>query len=283
VSARPSAVRERATARPGRVSAAARGRWVQEVMALARRWWIELLRERLNLVLSIAQPAFWLVFFGAGVERAIDAEVVGTDDYVGFMLAGIITFTIVGNGVSGAMPLLWDKETGYLDRLMSMPIARSTVIVSRFVFQVAQQSAQILLVVLVALVLGVRIAAGPLGLLVILVAAALLTMSVTAAFSALAYAVPQHGTFFAITGFVTLPLLFMSNAFVPLHAMPGWMAVVARLNPLTYAIEAMRTLVLRGWAASILWSLVVLALAAAVCLAAGVQQFRRQTGERVQG
>jgi ABC-2 type transport system permease protein len=252
-------------------------------MALARRWWIELLRERLNLVLSVAQPAIWLVFFGAGVERAIDARVIGTDDYVGFMLAGIITFTVVGNGVSGAMPLLWDKETGYLDRLMSMPIARSTVIVSRFVFQVAQQSAQILLVVLVALLLGVRIAAGPLGLLVILVAAALLTMSVTAAFSALAYAVPQHGTFFAIAGFVTLPLLFMSNAFVPLHAMPGWMAVVARLNPLTYAIEAMRTLVIRGWAAGVAWSLAVLAFAAAVCLAAGVQQFRRQTGERVQG
>jgi ABC-2 type transport system permease protein len=282
VTSPPTVVEERAAGRPGRASAA-RGHWAQEVMALARRWWIELLRERLNLVLSIAQPAIWLVFFGAGVERAIDAEVIGTDDYVGFMLAGIITFTIVGNGVSGAMPLLWDKETGYLDRLMSMPIARSTVIVSRFVFQVAQQSAQILLVVLVALLLGVRIAAGPLGLLVILVAAALLTMSVTAAFSALAYAVPQHGTFFAVAGFVTLPLLFMSNAFVPLDAMPGWMAVVARLNPLTYAIEAMRTLVIRGWTASIVWSLAVLALAAALCLAAGVQQFRRQTGERVQG
>jgi ABC-2 type transport system permease protein len=282
VTSRP-AVQERAAGHARRASAEARGRWAQEVMALARRWWIELLRERLNLVLSVAQPAIWLVFFGAGVERAIDAQVIGTDDYVGFMLAGIIAFTIVGNGVSGAMPLLWDKETGYLDRLMSMPIARSTVIVSRFVFQVAQQSAQILLVVLVALLLGVRIAAGPLGLLVILVAAALLTMSVTAAFSALAYAVPQHGTFFAIAGFVTLPLLFMSNAFVPLHAMPTWMAVVARLNPLTYAIEAMRTLVVRGWAASIAWSLAVLALAAAVCLAAGVQQFRRQTGERVQG
>ena len=284
MSSPPSAVQERADARQrGRASAEARGRWAQEVMALARRWWIELLRERLNLVLSIAQPAIWLVFFGAGVERAIDAEVIGTDDYVGFMLAGIVTFTIVGNGISGAMPLLWDKETGYLDRLMSMPIARSTVIVSRFVFQVAQQSAQILLVVLVALLLGVRIAAGPLGLLVILVAAALLTMSVTAAFSALAYAVPQHGTFFAVAGFVTLPLLFMSNAFVPLDAMPGWMAVIARLNPLTYAIEAMRTLVIRGWTASIVWSLAVLALAAALCLAAGVQQFRRQTGERVQG
>jgi len=277
----PAVLRQRAA--DGRAGAKARGQWAQEVLALARRWWIELLRERLNLVLSVAQPAIWLVFFGAGVERAMDAEVIGTADYMGFMLAGIITFTIVGNGVSGAMPLLWDKETGYLDRLMSMPIARSSVIVSRFVFQVAQQSAQILLVVLVALLLGVRIATGPLGLLVILVAAALLTMSVTAAFSALAYAVPQHGTFFAIAGFVSLPLLFMSNAFVPLDAMPGWMAAVARLNPLTYAIEAMRTLVIDGWTSSIVWSLAVLALAAALCLAAGVQQFRKQTGERVQG
>ncbi|CAN5680793.1 ABC transporter permease [soil metagenome] len=261
----------------------ARLHWIQEVSALARRWWIELLRERLNLVFSIAQPAIWLVFFGAGVERAIDTRVIGTDDYISFMLAGIIAFTIVGNGVSAAMPLLWDKETGYLDRLMSMPIARSSVIVSRFVFQVAQQSVQILLVVAVALVLGVRIESGPLGLVVILFAAALLTMSVTAAFSALAYAVPQHGTFFAVVGFISLPLLFMSNAFVPLDAMPGWMSVVARINPLTYAIEAMRILVIEGWSGRVLSSLGVLTIAAAVCLAVGTREFRRQTGDRVRG
>ena len=261
----------------------ARSRWTQEVLALVRRWWIELLRERLNLVFSIAQPAIWLVFFGAGVERAIDTRVIGTDDYISFMLAGIIAFTIVGNGVSGAMPLLWDKETGYLDRLMSMPIARSSVIVSRFVFQVAQQSIQIMLVVGVALVLGVRIESGPLGFVVILLAASLLTMSVTSAFSALAYAVPQHGTFFAVVGFISLPLLFMSNAFVPLDAMPGWMRVVARINPLTYAIEAMRILVIEGWSTRVLSSLGILTIAAGICLAVGTREFRRQTGDRVRG
>ena len=75
------------------------------------------------------------MFFGNGVGRSVDKQVIGTDDYIGFMLPGIIAFTVVGNGVSGAMPLLWDKEQGYLDKLMSMPIARSSVIVSRFVFQ----------------------------------------------------------------------------------------------------------------------------------------------------
>jgi ABC-2 type transport system permease protein len=283
VTAEHVVVEERALAERGQARKEARRHRAQEVLALARRWWIELLRERLNLMFSIAQPAIWLVFFGAGVERAIDPEVIGTDDYTSFMLAGIITFTIVGNGVSGAMPLLWDKETGYLDRLMSMPIARSSVIVSRFVFQVAQQSVQILLVVMVAIVLGVRIESGPLGLGVILLAAALLTMSVTAAFSALAYAVPQHGTFFAVVGFISLPLLFMSSAFVPLDAMPAWMEIVARVNPLTYAIEAIRTLVIDGWESRVASSLVVLTLAAGICLAIGTQQFRRQTGERVRG
>jgi ABC-2 type transport system permease protein len=255
--------------------------WAQEVLALTRRWYIMLIRERLNLVFSIAQPAIWLVFFGTAVGRSVDKQVIGTDDYIGFMLPGIIAFTVVGNGVSGAMPLLWDKEQGYLDKLMSMPIARSSVIVSRFVFQVGLGSAQTLLVLIVALAMGVDFATGPGGVLVILLAAALLTMALTSVFIALAYYVPGHGTFFAITGFVTLPLLFLSNAFVPLDAMPRWMEVVARANPLTYAIEAMRILVIEGWEAQIAVSLAVLAVAAGACLAIGTQQFRQQTGERV--
>jgi ABC-2 type transport system permease protein len=258
-----------------------RGQWVQEVMALTRRWYIMLIRERLNLVFSIAQPALWLLFFGSGVDRAIDEGVIGTSDYIAFVLPGIIAFTVVGNGVSGAMPLLWDKEQGYLDKLMSMPIARSSVIVSRFVFQLGLGSAQTLLVIAVALAMGVDIATGAGGVLVILVAAGLLTMGLTAIFVGLAYFVPGHGTFFAVTGFVTLPLLFMSNAFVPTDAMPAWMEFVARVNPLTYSIEAMRIMVIEGWELDAAIALGVLAAASAACLAIAAQQFGRQTGERI--
>ena len=79
----------------------------------------------------------------------------------------------------------------------------------------------------------------------------------------------------------TLPLLFMSNAFVPLKAMPGWMEVTARLNPLTYAISSMRTLVLDGWDASLASQFGVLAIVASCFLAIGTIEFRRLTGERV--
>jgi ABC-2 type transport system permease protein len=164
---------------------------------------------------------------------------------------------------------------------MSMPIARSSLIVSRFVFQVGLNSVQAVIILAVAAVMGVHIASGPLGVVVILVASGLLTMAFTAVFLALAYAVPGHGTFFAITGFATMPLLFVSNAFVPLSAMAPWMEFTARLNPLTYAIDAMRTLILTGWDGDLVRSLLVLAAVASVCLLISARQFNVQTGERV--
>lgn len=255
--------------------------YVQEVAALARRWWIELRRDRLNLIFNLVQPAVWMVFFGIGVGRTVNKSIIGTDDYIGFMLPGIIAFTIVGNGVASAMPLMWDKETGYLDKLMSMPIARSSIIVSRFVFQVALNSVQVLIMVTVALALDVRLSTGIPGFIVILLVGALLTLAFTSIFAALAYRVANHGTFFAVTGFITLPLLFMSNAFVPLAAMPRWMEVIARLNPLTYAITAVRTLVLDGWETSLATPLLVLVVVAAAFLGVGTLEFRRLTGERV--
>lgn len=255
--------------------------WTQEVLALTKRWFIELSRERMNLVFSVAQPALWLLFFGSGMGKAVDQSKIGTDDYIGFMLPGMIAFTIVGNGVSGAMPLMWDKEGGYLDKLMSMPIARSSIIVSRFVYQLALSLVQVAMLLVIAVVLQVGFAAGPATALVIVIATALLTLAVTSACVGLAYYVPSHGTFFAVTGFVTLPLLFMSNAFVPIDAMPDWMAAVARLNPLTYAIGSMRAPIIDGWEQDVLVELVVLGVVAIACLAIGARQFTTLTGDRV--
>ncbi len=259
----------------------ARREWVQEVTSLSRRWYLQLIRDRLNLIFSLTQPAFWLIFFGGAMGRAVDTDVIGTTNYVGFMLAGIIAFTVVTNAMTGAMPLLWDKETGYLDKLLSMPMARSSLIVSRFLFQFGLGTAQVLLVFVVATATSVDIAAGVGGAVVILLVAGLLSMAFSAVFTALAFRVPTHGTFFAITGFVTLPLVFMSNAFVPIDAMPDWMAVFARLNPLSYAVDAIRVLVLDGWSAEVAGSMAILAAFAAACLGLATFEFRRHTGLRV--
>ncbi|HEX2148921.1 MAG TPA: ABC transporter permease [Actinomycetota bacterium] len=265
----------------GRSRSDARREWVQEVASLSRRWYLQLIRDRLNLIFSLTQPAFWLIFFGGAMGRAVDTDIIGTTNYVGFMLAGIIAFTVVTNAMTGAMPLLWDKETGYLDKLLSMPMARSSLIVSRFLFQFGLGTAQVLLVFVVATATSVDIAAGVGGAVVILLVAGLLSMAFSAVFTALAFRVPTHGTFFAITGFVTLPLVFMSNAFVPIDAMPDWMAIFARLNPLSYAVDAIRILILEGWSAGVAGSMAILGAFAALCLGLATFEFRRHTGLRV--
>ncbi|GAA0389277.1 ATP-binding cassette domain-containing protein [Streptomyces luteireticuli] len=238
----------------------------QETAALLRRWFLQLRRERLNLVFTLLQPAIWLVFFGSSLRRAVDPGAVADADYISFMLPGVIAFNAVGAGVSGAVPLLWDKETGYLGRLMSMPLARSSIVLSRLLFQMVLGAAQAALIMLVALALGARPAAGPVDAVLVLVAVMLLTGTLTAGFIALAYGSSSNTTFFAISGFASFPLLFASNAFVALDAMPGWLAAVARFNPLTYAIEVIRGLVLDGWRAGLAVPLSVLLLFAVGCL-----------------
>jgi ABC-2 type transport system permease protein len=251
------------------------GAYVQEVLAQSRRWFIHIQRERLNLFFSIAQPALWLIFFGGMFQRAIDPAVIDAPDYTTFMLSGIIVFTVVGNAVSGAMPLMWDKENGFLAKMLTAPISRSSIVVSRFVFMMCLSTIQAVCIVLVGLALGVEFAAGVAGVFVILLLTGLVGMSLTAAFLALAFITRNHGDFFAITGFITLPLFFMSSAFAPLSAMPDWMQVVARLNPLTYGINAMRHLVIDGWTDSLPGDLLILFAFASGCLAVATWAFQR--------
>ena len=98
-----------------------------------------------------------------------------------------------------------------------------------------------------AALLGVRLATGLPGLLAVLAIAGLFGIGVTALSMALAFALRGHSQFFAIIGFVSLPSVFVSNALVPLSQMPPWLASLAALNPMTYAIGAVRLLVLDGF------------------------------------
>jgi len=137
--------------------------YIQEVLALSRRWFIHIQRERLNLFFSIAQPALWLIFFGGMFRRAVDLNVIQAPNYTTFMLPGIMVFTVVGDALNGAMPLLWDKENGFLAKLLTAPISRSSLIVSRFLFQTVLGSVQGLIILGVGFALGVHIEAGSTG------------------------------------------------------------------------------------------------------------------------
>jgi ABC-2 type transport system permease protein len=255
----------------------------QEMGALLRRWYLQFVREPANVVLTFIQPAVWLVFFGGGMGRLVRPGLVGGTNYIGFALPGVIAFTVIGGAISGAVPLLWDKETGYLGKLLSMPIARYSVLVSRLVFLAAVTAVQIGGILVVAIALGVRVAAPPVSGLLVVVLGVLLAVALASIFLALALHGPGHNTFFTVSGFITLPLLLTSNAFVPIAAMPTWMGWVARLNPLTYTIESSRAVILAGSGTIPLGDVVMLVMLTLFCVGVAVQVFRRYAGAGADG
>ena len=254
----------------------------QEIGALTMRWVRRLSRERFSMIFTLAQPMiFWLIFFGSLFERAANVEVVQAPNYMSFLAAGVVVMTVLNNGLSGGVDLLFDKENGFLERLMSTPIRRSSVILSRFLFVTTITSLQILVILGVAYFFGVRPVTGLAGVAVILVIGMFFGIGLTAISMGMAFTVKSHGDFFSVLGFLSLPMIFLSSALVPLAAMPKWMSMLAVLNPMTWAIDAVRPLILSGWAEALpRVGMVIMIMVAfdALCLYGSSRAFQRAMG-----
>jgi ABC-2 type transport system permease protein len=256
--------------------------YLQEVGALTMRWVRRLSRERFSMVFTLFQPmVFWLIFFGNLFQRTANTEVVQAPSYIAFLAAGVVVMTILNNGLAGGTDLLFDKENGFLERLMSTPISRTSVVISRFLFVMTITSLQVLVILGVAFLFDVRPVTGIGGVAVIILIGLLFGVGLTAISMALAFSVKSHGDFFSMLGFLSLPMIFLSTALVPLAAMPAWMAVLAQLNPMTWAIDAIRPLILTGWAAALpKIGIVVMVMTVfdAICLYGAALAFRRTLG-----
>lgn len=254
----------------------------QEIGALTMRWVKRLSREKFSMLFTLVQPMlFWLIFFGNLFQRATDVQVVQAPNYISFLAAGVVVMTVLNNGLAGGVDLLFDKENGFLERLMSTPIHRSSVILSRFIFVMTITCLQVLVILGVAALFGVRPATGWLGVTIILLISVLFGVGLTAISMAMAFSVKSHGDFFSVLGFLSLPMIFLSSALVPLVAMPTWMQVLALFNPMTWAIDAVRPLILSGWTEALPKIGMVVALMLifdAICLYGSTRAFRRAMG-----
>jgi len=255
---------------------------IQEVLALTMRWVRRLSREKFSMLFTLVQPMlFWLIFFGNLFQRTADIQVVQAPNYMSFLAAGVVVMTVLNNGLAGGVDLLFDKENGFLERLMATPIRRTSVILSRFLFVMAITAMQILVILSVAFFFDVHLETGLLGIAVILFIGMLFGIGLTAISMAMAFSVKSHGDFFSVLGFLSLPMIFLSSALVPLAAMPAWMKTLAWFNPMTWVIDAVRPLIIAGWSEAIPQVAIavgVLLVFDAVCLYGGARAFQRAVG-----
>ena len=212
----------------------------QETLALTKRLFLQLQRRPSTLVAGVLQPLIWLVLFGALFAKAPAGLLPGGISYGRFLGAGVIVFTAFSAALNAGLPVMFDREFGFLNRLLVAPLrSRSSIVLASVLYITSLSLVQSLAIMATAALLGYGWPGG-VGLLLVLITLLLLVFAVTALSLGLAFALPGHIELIAVIFVANLPLLFASTALAPLSFMPSWLGWLASLNPLTFAIEPIR-------------------------------------------
>lgn len=220
------------------------GEFFQETMALTRRLFIQLQRRPSTLIAGVIQPLMWLILFGALFQNAPKGLFGESMNYAQFLGAGVIVFTAFAGALNAGLPVMFDREFGFLNRLLVAPlVSRFSIVLASAIYIVTLAFIQTIAIVTAAAFLGAGLP-GIAGLSIITLIVLLLVLGVTGLSLGLAFALPGHIELIAVIFVTNLPLLFASTALAPLSFMPIWLQFVASLNPLSYAIEPIRYLYL---------------------------------------
>jgi ABC-2 type transport system permease protein len=218
----------------------------QETFALTKRLFIQLQRRPTTLIAGVVQPFMWLILFGALFVRAPQG-IFGNDlNYAQFLAPGIIVFTAFSGALNAGLPVMFDREFGFLNRLLVAPLTtRYSIVAASTIFIITLAFIQTAVIVAASALVGAGLP-NPLGLMAIASIVFLIVLGVTALSLGLAFALPGHIELIGVIFVANLPLLFASTALAPLAFMADWLQVIASLNPLTYAIEPIRYIYING-------------------------------------
>lgn len=194
-------------------------------------------RSKSGVLIRLIQPAIWIIVIGntfAGTQPLIEA--VGFDgEYIEFMAPGVIILTAIFTSIFGGVNTLWDRRYGFMNRVLTSPISRSSIALGKMAAISLIAALQASLILGIALAIGVKFhnpwMIAPIMGTVILFSLGFAGISVTAA----AIAKSQE-TFWALINMLGMPLFMISPALFPLELLPEWLATLAKFNPVTYAV-----------------------------------------------
>ena len=213
---------------------------LQETSALTWRLFIQLIRRPSTLFAGILQPLIWLLLFAALFSKAPIDFLPGGSSYGEFLGAGLIVFTAFSGALNAGLPLMFDREFGFLNRLLVAPLSsRSSIVISSVIYITSISLLQSFAIMATSALLGYGWPSLG-GFLLIAITLLLLVFAITGLSLGLAFVLPGHIELIAIIFIVNLPILFASTALAPISFMPEWLGWIASINPLTFAIEPIR-------------------------------------------
>ena len=257
--------------------------WQRELI----RFW----RDRLRIVTSLVQPIIFLFVLGGGLAQIASGGTEGVDLRT-FMFPGVLAMAVLFTAMFSAASVVWDREYGFLREMLVAPIRRGSIVLGKCFGGATVAGFQGLLVM--ALAPLVHVPYSVTMIVEVLALQLLLAFMVTAFGVMAAVRITQMQAFMALMQMLVMPLLFLSGALFPLSGLPRWLAVLNRLDPLTYAVDPIRRAVFAqldisaaararltpgvtwfGWQVPIAVEVLVVVVTALAMLEIAILQFRR--------
>lgn len=227
-----------------------------------------LMRNPVPIVLGFVNPVLWLLLFGSVFYNLARFPGFPAPNYTTFLVPGILVMNAVARGLISCFNLVWHRHYGFLDKILVTPISRSSIFWGQLAVTVIFGALEALLIMGVGALMGMHNASGLAGVPVIIFLYVSLQLTFIAVSMMMIRMIPEQ--FIGMLQLLILPPVFLSSALFPMSFAPQLIRTVARFNPLTHAVEAMRVVLIDGlkWEAIFFhWGIVIGTSVAALVLA----------------
>jgi ABC-2 type transport system permease protein len=284
-------VRNRPPVVPVQLAASGPAHTLRAVKVVWQREMIRFVRSKGRLISGLAQPLLLLFVLGSGLS-GLTRSATGGIDFTTFLFPGIVATSTLFTAIFAGISIVWDREFGFLREMLVAPVPRSAILAGKCLGGGAIATLQALILVALAGLVGVPY--DPVMILALLLLLFLTALAMTAFGLMISARIKKFQAVMPIVQLVLTPMMFLSGSLFPLSGLPAWLAVLTRINPLTYAVEPMRHVVFAhldappdvlakldpgitwgSWVVPIWLDVLVVAALGAAMLAIATVQFRR--------
>jgi ABC-2 type transport system permease protein len=205
-----------------------------------RRDLIRFVNDRVRIVTSLVQPLLFLFVLGSGLQQISSGGTHGVNLKT-FIYPGVLCLAVMFTAMFSAASIVWDREFGFLREMLVAPVSRSSIVIGKCLGGATVASVQG--IILIALAGAVHVPYDPVLILGIFGLQLLLAFAITAFGVMVAVRITQMQSFMGVMQMIVMPMFFLAGALYPVSNLPGWLSVLNRIDPLTYAVDPMRRLV----------------------------------------
>ncbi|GAA3799276.1 ABC transporter permease [Sphaerisporangium flaviroseum] len=265
---------------------------IRAIKIVLHRELLRFVNDRTRMASTLVQPVLWLFVMGTGLSTLVSQGPSQGVDFRTFMYPGVIAMTVITTAMFSAGSIVWDREFGFLREMLVAPVSRASIVIGKCLGGGIVATVQGVIILALAGLVDVPYSPGLI--LLLLGEMFLASITITAFGVSLAARMKNMQSFFGIMQMAIMPMIFLSGAMFPLANLPGWLAFLTKINPLTYAVDPMRHAVFShlnvspqavealnpgvhwfGWHVPVAMELALVALMGVALVGVAIFQFRR--------